>query len=135
MIKYLVEYPDNMYMPGNEMDTPTSVAVLFLAMSTADKDIKGEEGFIAERCAEELGISAEDWDRAVSTAMDIYVMDKDGSLESAVAKLTDALPSDTKKEMVEDLYLVAMSDGNYHEKEEDILKGIAERWKVDLPDI
>lgn len=122
-------------MENVELDTPTSVAILFMAMSTADKDMRGEEGFIAEKCADEFGLTSEEWDAAVTRAADLFFEYTNEVVEEALTNLSLNLDISAKGEIMEDLYLVAISDGALLPEEDEMLKKISARWNVPLPEL
>ncbi len=122
-------------MENVELDTPTSVAILFMAMSTADKDMRGEEGFIAEKCADEFGLTRDEWDAAVTRAADLFFKYTNEVVEEALTNLSLGLDTSAREEIMEDLYLVAISDGALLPKEEEMLRKISTRWNVALPEL
>ncbi len=122
-------------MENVELDTPTSVAILFMAMSTADKDMRGEEGFIAEKCADEFGLTCEEWDSAVTRAADLFFKYTNEVVEEALTNLSLGLDVSSRQEIMEDLYLVAISDGALLPEEENMLRKISTRWNVPMPEL
>ena len=97
--------------------------------------MRGEEGFIAEKSADEFGLTCEEWDAAVTRAADLYFKDREGVVEKALTGLSLDLDIEARQEILEDLYLVAISDGALRPEEQEMLKGISKRWNVLLPEL
>ena len=121
-------------MVEDSMETAVQTAILFLALSAADKDICGDEGFIAEKCAEEFGITPDQWDEAVTRAANVYFDRGMDSVNESIDGLATKLSPEKKKEIVEDLYLMALVDGNFHTNEAHLLEVIISRWGVPKPE-
>lgn len=109
-----------------------SVALLFVAVSAADKKILEEEVFVMEKCAQDYGIEKEEWVKALNEAFILYFNEGDAAVSGSIQKLSRSLPVDQRKELAEDLLAIALADEVLNEKEKLILKMVCRGLDVHL---
>ena len=113
-------------------DIAKDVALLFVAVSAADRKILEEEFFIMEKCAADYGIEEKEWEKALNISFITYFNGGDEAISKAIYRLSRNLDKERRKELTEDLLAIALVDEELHPKEKMIIKMACRAFGVHL---